>query len=170
MDIRVSIEDPGWQELPDAEAVVTRAVAAALCAAGHDASRDEVSVVLAGDAEVAALNAQWRNKQRPTNVLSFPAARPAAVPAGAILPLGDLILAYGVVAREADAQGKTLAQHVSHLVIHGILHLLGYDHVDEGEADRMELKEVAALELLGLKNPYEAHAAAGGNTGGAAVD
>lgn len=165
MDIQISIEDTGWHALAEAEAVVRQAAAAAFAAAGHDASRDEVSIVLSSDHEVAALNGQWRGKPKPTNVLSFPATPPGALPEGAILPLGDVILAHGVVAGEAKAQGKTLSQHLSHLVVHGILHLLGYDHLDDGEADRMESLEIAALERLGLTNPYEEHAA----TGSAAV-
>ena len=117
--------------------------------------------MLSSNDEVAELNRQWRSKPGPTNVLSFPATRPGVAPAGAILPLGDIILAHGVVAAEANAQGKTLRQHLSHLVVHGILHLLGHNHLDDEEAGRMESLEIAALEKLGLANPYEEQAATG---------
>jgi probable rRNA maturation factor len=142
--IEVEIEDEAWTAaLPEVAAVVERAAAAALGTAEGD-----VVVLLADDAAVQALNAGYRGKPKPTNVLSFPAAESAAP------HLGDLILAYGVCAAEADAQGKSLADHLSHLTVHGVLHLLGRDHEDEAEAEEMEAEERDILASLGVADPY----------------
>ena len=122
----------------------------------------EISVRLTGDAEVQALNAEWRGKDRPTNVLSFPMASEAdlkhANVAGPELLLGDLILARGVCEAEADEKGVSFEQHATHLLVHGTLHLLGYDHHEESEAEDMEAREVRALNRLGIANPYEVSA------------
>jgi probable rRNA maturation factor len=119
----------------------------------------EISVRLAGDEEVRALNSEWRGKDKPTNVLSFPMLgahdlRSANV-AGPELLLGDIILARGVCEAEAAEKGVSVDQHASHLLVHGTLHLLGYDHHEDGEAADMEAREVRALERLGIANPYE---------------
>lgn len=118
----------------------------------------ELSVRLTGDEEVRALNARWRGKDRPTNVLSFPLAGEkelldAAVP-GPELMLGDIILARGVCAAEAADRRVSIEDHAAHLLVHGTLHLLGYDHQDEASADDMEAREVRALARLGLADPY----------------
>ena len=111
----------------------------------------ELCIRLVDEAESAALNAHWRKKDRPTNVLSFP----MALPEEAGMPLmGDLVICPAVVAREAGEQGKLLADHWAHLVIHGILHLLGLDHLTEEEAAVMEAREVALLARLGVADPY----------------
>lgn len=147
--IEVEIEDAAWTAaLPEAAAVVERAAAAALGSVEGD-----VVVLLTGDAAVQALNARFRGKDRPTNVLSFPAAESAAP------HLGDLVLAYGVCAAEAEAQGKTLSDHLSHLTVHGVLHLLGRDHEDEAEAEEMEGEERSILASLGVADPYRTDAA-----------
>lgn len=147
--IEVEIEDPAWSAaLPTAATVVERAAAAALGAAAGD-----VVVLLTDDAAVQDLNARFRGRDRPTNVLSFPAAESAAP------HLGDLVLAFGVCAAEAEAQGKTLADHLSHLTVHGVLHLLGRDHEAEAEAEAMEAEERAILASLGVADPYRADAA-----------
>ena len=104
--------------------------------------------MLTDDETLADLNARFLGKTGPTNVLSFPA------PANPEGHLGDIALAYGVCAREAAAQGKTLAQHLSHLTVHGVLHLLGYDHLSDGEAEAMEALERTVLEALGVPDPY----------------
>jgi probable rRNA maturation factor len=145
--IEVEIEDEAWtRALPTAEAVVIQAATAAL-AKGVGIS--EITVLLTDDAAVQDLNARFRGKDRPTNVLSFPA------PETARPHLGDVALAYGVCAAEAADQGKTLAAHLAHLTAHGVLHLIGYDHETEAEAEAMEGLERAILAGLGLPDPYE---------------
>ena len=140
--IGVEIEDEAWAALPDVEALTQAAAAAALTRPG------EVTILLADDAAVQDLNARFRGRDAPTNVLSFPAA-PSAAP-----HLGDIALAYGVCAGEAAAQGKPLAHHLQHLVVHGVLHLLGSDHQDDAEAEEMEARERDILARLGVPDPY----------------
>ena len=119
----------------------------------------EISVRLTGDEEVRALNAEWRGKDKPTNVLSFPMAERHELHEETIadreLLLGDIILARGVCEAEAAEKGITVEQHATHLLIHGTLHLLGYDHLDAAAAADMEAREVRALGRLGIANPYE---------------
>ena len=115
----------------------------------------EVALLFTDDQAIAEINAEWRGKNAPTNVLSFPAPADMPVPAGETRPLGDVVLAYGVVAREAADQGKTLRDHTTHLILHGVLHLLGYDHEDDEEAEEMERLEAGILKGLGISNPYE---------------
>ena len=144
--IEVEVEDAAWSAaLPDAAAAAERAAAAALGAVQGD-----VVVLLTDDAAVRDLNGRFRDKDGPTNVLSFPAAESAEP------HLGDLVLAFGVCAAEAEAQGKTLADHLSHLTVHGVLHLLGRDHEDEAEAEAMEAEERSILASLGVADPYRA--------------
>ncbi|MEZ5668424.1 MAG: rRNA maturation RNase YbeY [Alphaproteobacteria bacterium] len=134
-----------------------RAAGAAVAAALGRGRIAELTVVFDDDAAVRSLNARWRGKDRPTNVLSFPAATPAelAAPAAAMpLLLGDVVLAYETCRAEAEADGKRLADHVAHLVVHGVLHLLGHDHREEAEAERMEALETAILAGLGVADPY----------------
>jgi probable rRNA maturation factor len=118
----------------------------------------ELSVRLTGDEKVRALNARWRGKDKPTNVLSFPLAEQeelqSATVVGAELLLGDIILAHGVCEAEAREKGVAVQDHAAHLMVHGTLHLLGYDHHDDGAAADMEAREVRALERLGIANPY----------------
>ncbi|MBI2261538.1 MAG: rRNA maturation RNase YbeY [Caulobacterales bacterium] len=148
--IEVEIEDEAWTAaLPDPAAVAARAATAALGAVEGD-----VVVLLTDDATVRELNARFRDKDRPTNVLSFPAAE-MTLP-GRAPHLGDLVLAFGVCATEAEAQGKTLADHLSHLTVHGVLHLLGRDHEAEAEAEEMEAEERSILASLGVADPYRA--------------
>jgi probable rRNA maturation factor len=143
--IEVEIEDEAWAAaLPDAEAVAIAAAEAALGAPGQGG----VTILLTDDEAVAELNQRFRAKAGPTNVLSFPAA---ANPEG---HLGDIALAFGVCLREAAEQGKPLFNHLSHLVAHGVLHLLGYDHETEAEAEAMEALERRILEPLGVPDPY----------------
>jgi len=147
--IDVEIEDEAWTAtLPDA---VLRARGAALAAlASEDAADEGVTILLTDDASVAELNVQFRQKDGPTNVLSFPAAQNPE------RHLGDLALAYGVCAREAAEQGKSLSHHLQHLTVHGVLHLLGYDHIGDDEAEAMEGLERAVLAGLGVPDPYAA--------------
>jgi len=151
--IEVEIEDEAWTAaLPDAVALVQRSATVALGAVEGD-----VVVLLTDDAAVHDLNLRFRDRDRPTNVLSFPAAESAAP------HLGDLVLALGVCAAEAAAQGKSLADHLTHLTVHGVLHLLGRDHVDEVEAEAMEAEERTLLASLGVADPYRPHDPAHGN-------
>ena len=152
--IEVEIEDAAWTAaLPDAAAVAERAATAALGTVAGD-----VVVLLTDDETVRDLNARFRDKDRPTNVLSFPAAE---MPLPGRAPhLGDLVLAYGVCAAEAEAQGKTLGDHLSHLTVHGVLHLLGRDHESEPDAEEMEAEERTILASLGVADPYRADAQA----------
>lgn len=142
--IEIEVEAEAWNgALPDAEAVVERAAQAALGAVEGD-----IVVLLTDDDAVRELNGRFRDKDRPTNVLSFPA------PENAFPHLGDIVLAYGVCAIEAEGQGKTLADHLSHLVVHGVLHLLGRDHEDDAEAEEMEAEERDILAQIGVADPY----------------
>lgn len=147
-EIDIRIEAPGWASLPDAGAIVRRAVEAVLA----DYESDEcgaVAVLLTGDAEIRRLNRDFRAKDKPTNVLSFPAAE---VPGETIL--GDIALAYETCTREAEEEGKSVTDHLAHLVVHGVLHLLGFDHENPGEAEEMEAEEIAILARLGIADPY----------------
>lgn len=142
--IEIEVEAETWTgALPDAEAVVERAAQAALGAVEGD-----IVVLLTDDVAVRELNGRFRDKDKPTNVLSFPA------PENAFPHLGDIVLAYGVCATEAEAQNKTLADHLSHLVVHGVLHLLGRDHEDDAEAEEMEAEERDILAQIGVADPY----------------
>lgn len=142
--IEIEVEDEAWSAaLPQVEAVVNRAASAAL-----GTIKGDIVVLLTDDESVREINARFRDRDRPTNVLSFPAA-------GSAFPhLGDLTLAYGVCAREAVEQGKTLSDHLSHLTVHGVLHLLGRDHEDDAEAKEMEAEERSILASLGVADPY----------------
>jgi probable rRNA maturation factor len=144
---------PRWRRALPARKLAREAVAAATAAAGANFARGaEMTVHLVDDAGVRKLNARWRNKDAPTNVLSFPAA-PAGKIAGARL-LGDVFVALETCEREAAAEGKPLADHYRHLVLHGFLHLIGYDHQTPAEAEAMEAVETLALARLGVPDPF----------------
>jgi len=146
--IEVQVEDAGWRALlPGADALAEAAAEASLAALPSTPPGDLV-ILLTNDAEVQDLNARFRGKDQPTNVLSFPAGDN---PHG---HLGDVALALGVCAAEAAAQGKPLADHLQHLVAHGVLHLVGYDHQDDGEAGTMEALEREILAALRVPDPY----------------
>ncbi|MDP3379332.1 MAG: rRNA maturation RNase YbeY [Brevundimonas sp.] len=153
--IEVQVEDPAWGEaLSDVEAVVRRAAAAVLGAPIPD-DQPLATVLLEGDEAVQALNARFRDRDAPTNVLSFPATAVPGAPDDDPY-LGDIILAFGVCSREAAEQDKPLAHHLSHLVIHGLLHLQGHDHQADDEAEVMEARERTLLAGLGIDDPYRA--------------
>lgn len=118
-------------------------------AAAAEGARGTVSLLLGDDAAVAALNSEFRGKSEPTNVLSFPPSAPAEPGF-----LGDIALAAETIAREADEQGKSFEAHAAHLVVHGLLHLLGYDHANDADAEKMEARERAILAGLGIADPY----------------
>ena len=142
-----------WAPL-DATSEVVRAAAAAL-AAELAVTRSEACVALSSDAEVARLNATYRGKQSATNVLSFPAG-PAPAGGGDVRQLGDLVLAAETVTSEAAELGLPFEHHLQHLVVHGLLHLLGYDHEMDAEAEKMEALEARILARVGIDNPYAA--------------
>jgi probable rRNA maturation factor len=150
--VEVSVCCPEWlAACPGAAALAEAAARAAL--AGGDPG--VIGIVLADDAEQRRLNRIWRGRDAPTNVLAFALGEPdAAVPAGAPVLLGDVVLAYETVAREAAEQGKPLADHLRHLVVHGILHLRGLDHQSDAEAAAMEAREREILMRLGVPDPY----------------
>lgn len=164
LTVDVTVSAGAWQRLlPDAGAVARTAAKAAWRSLGATGATGaggaaEVSILLADDETVQALNRRHRDVDRPTNVLSFAIG---AAPGGP-LPrmLGDVVLADGVVVREAEAQGKSVSAHLSHLVVHGVLHLLGYDHEADPEAETMEALEVRTLAGLGIANPYRCREAA----------
>ena len=114
---------------------------------------NEVVVRIVDEAESAALNEKYRHKQGATNILSFPVEIPEGVELEFNL-LGDLVVCAPVLTREAQQQGKNLHDHWAHIIIHGVLHLLGYDHLDDAQADEMERKEIALLQQLNISNPY----------------
>ena len=151
--VDIVMASPRWRAAPGVARPIRRAIAAALVGA-QTAIQDgaEVSVQLADDATVRALNARWRGVDRTTNVLSFPAAAPALV--GSSPMLGDIVLAFETAEREALIESKSLPGHATHLVVHGFLHLLGFDHQIAAEADRMEALETLVLARLGIADPY----------------
>lgn len=160
----VVLEDARWL-CCDIQSICTRAMAATLAHLGIDAQMAEITILACDDTRIAALNADFRGKLTPTNVLSWPsderaASNPGDAPAppepdpdGAI-PLGDIAISIDTCTAEAHAAGKTLTDHALHLIVHGILHLLGYDHSDDPDAALMEGLETAILCKMGIDDPY----------------
>ncbi|KFE34598.1 rRNA maturation RNase YbeY [Thioclava atlantica] len=164
MEIEIEIEDPRWEAL-GLEELAERAARMVLEDRGIDPALCRLSVLACDDARIAELNAEFRDKPKATNVLSWPAEERGAEEAGAepIAPepdifgeieLGDLAIAYETCAREAGEQDKSLADHALHLLVHAVLHLLGYDHVRDEDARLMEQIEIRLLESVGIRNPY----------------
>ncbi|WP_441997410.1 rRNA maturation RNase YbeY [Microvirga sp. 2TAF3] len=153
----IMIEAGGWAGLEDAQALAQRAADAAAEAADAADEDFEISVMLTDDASIRTLNREWRGKDKPTNVLSFPAPEQPGFEGPR--HLGDIALAYETLVREAEEESKTLAHHFAHLIVHGVLHLLGYDHEVDEEAEIMEALEVKALATLGIADPYRDMAA-----------
>ena len=149
MNLDISIEDREWRAVRNLRKFARTAVLAVL-------PDDDVAIGLlfTSDARIAEMNGQWRGKPKPTNVLSFLVSAATPVPAGEPRPLGDIALAYGVISREAQEQKKPLSHHITHLIVHGVLHLLGYDHENDDEAGAMEAREIMILAELGMENPY----------------
>lgn len=157
------IEHPAWKPLY--RPLIRRACTAALDHEG--VTQGELSILCTGDAQLQELNRDFRGKDKPTNVISFPSGEypPSPLPRASFsrlrekgreraLSLGDIALSLDTVAREAVEQGKRFEDHLAHLTVHGILHLLGHDHEAEGEAEVMESKEISILQKLNIKNPY----------------
>jgi probable rRNA maturation factor len=144
-----------WQTEPDAEAVIHRAIDAAAEIADADVGEAEIAVMLTDDAGIRTLNSNWRGIDKPTNVLSFPALQPTAgAPADAPRMLGDIAIAYETTRKEADDEEKPFDHHLSHLAVHGFLHLIGYDHEKDADAEAMEGLEREILAQLGIPDPY----------------
>lgn len=156
------IEDTRWSGL-DLAGLAERAACATLAHLGHDPGAFEISVLACDDARIAALNADFRDKPQPTNVLSWPAEErgaenegglPDPPVSGADPELGDIAIAFETCRREAEAAEKPLQDYVTHLIVHAVLHLLGYDHMRDKDATLMERTEVEILGKLGLDDPY----------------
>jgi probable rRNA maturation factor len=145
-----------WQHEPDAEAVIHRAIAAAAETVDQDVGESELAVMLTDDAGIRTLNANWRGIDKPTNVLSFPALQPTGTSRAGNAPrmLGDIAIAYETMRQEAEEEQKPFDHHLSHLAVHGFLHLIGYDHEKDGDAEAMEALEQEILAQLGIPNPY----------------
>jgi probable rRNA maturation factor len=165
MTLEIALEaDEDWDSSRPWEPLVHKAAEAAIAESAYpdlaSSGRPvELSVRLTGDEEVRALNARWRGKDKPTNVLSFPMAESYELQDDNVvakeLLLGDIIVARGVCEREAADKGVSVEDHAAHLVVHGTLHLLGYDHQSDADAADMEEREVRALARLSISNPYE---------------
>lgn len=151
LQLDIIIEDGDWGAFAPVEDALDEV--ADVISRRFDLGDAEAAVALSSDDRVRALNLTYRGKDKPTNVLSFPASE-QAMPAGAPRHLGDIVLAAETVAREAAAEGKPPRHHLQHLVVHGLLHLLGYDHESEAEAREMEALEVEILRELGVPDPY----------------
>jgi probable rRNA maturation factor len=149
LTIDVVVESDLWKATEDAGAVAKRAVVEA--AAMLSTCQAELAIVLTDDSAIRSLNRAWRRVDAATNVLSFPTSRTA----GASLLIGDIVLAYETIAREARAENKPFTHHVAHLAVHGFLHLLGYDHERDADAERMEGIERDILRRLDIPDPYQ---------------
>lgn len=150
--IDLSIEAGDWDEAV-LMILAERAIAAAFAAADLEVmDNTEVSLLFTNDASIRKLNAEWREKDKPTNVLSFPGSDPQGDVYGPLL--GDIVFAQETVAREADEMGIEFSDHLSHLIVHGLLHLFDYDHQENDEAELMESLEKAILASIGIDDPY----------------
>lgn len=164
MEIDLLVEDAHWEEVGLGD-LAARATGATLAHIGIDGQAAELSLLGCDDARIAGLNADFRGKPQPTNVLSWPAearaaARPGDIPPmpapgpDGVIELGDIAISYETCAREAAEQGKSLTDHVAHLIVHGTLHLLGYDHENDNDAELMERLEREILGKMGVDDPY----------------
>ena len=146
-----------WQTEPDAEAVIHRAIeAAAELAELAEVGEAELAIMLTDDSGIRTLNSNWRGIDKPTNVLSFPALQaPAGAPSDAPRMLGDIAIAFETTRKEADDEQKPFDHHLSHLAVHGFLHLIGYDHENDDDAEAMEGLETEILAQLGIPDPYK---------------
>lgn len=160
-EIDISVHDGNW---PDgiaefAEDTIRKAMDIAFSSLGKpETLQAEVSIVLADNNFVQELNKTYRTQDKPTNVLSFPQTEPEEFDAAKeFVSLGDIILAHETLMEEAKAQDKDFLDHLTHLLVHGLLHLMHFDHMSESEAEEMETLEADILRVMGIKNPYEIH-------------
>ena len=160
IEIDILVEAGDWRaSMPSAQDIATVAAEAALRAAAPVAGSRyviELSILLTDNAAIAILNSEWRSKEGPTNVLSFPAETDFGPPGEAPVLLGDVVVALETLMTEAKAAGIAPENHLRHLVVHGVLHLCGYDHENDADADRMESREIEILRALGVSDPYAA--------------
>ena len=158
-NIEISVQDPEWEKMGEIYDIIKLTAQTALDSAlmpkkcvGRDL---EISIVLANDDLVHVLNNTYREKDKPTNVLTFATLDDEGeIPHEGVLNLGDIVLSFQTIEREAKEQGKFPLDHIRHLTVHGVLHLLGYDHIDDDQANDMETLEIRILEQLGIQNPY----------------
>jgi probable rRNA maturation factor len=145
-----------WRDEPQAQTVIQRAIAAAAESIDEDVADAELAVMLTDDSGIRTLNANWRGIDKPTNVLSFPALQPETARKRDDPPrmLGDIAIAYETMRKEASDEHKSFDHHLSHLAVHGFLHLIGYDHETDDDAEAMEALEQEILAQLGIPNPY----------------
>ena len=160
LTLSIAIEYPGWTaQIPDIESLAHDCVNVSLASAGEMLAPDrpvEIGLLLADDATLRALNRQFRHRDKPTNVLSFPSPprrQETAIP----MILGDIAVSFQTVAAEAARDGKTLRDHARHMIVHGVLHLLGHDHEADNEAEIMETLETRILAGFGVRDPYIIH-------------
>ncbi len=150
LKIDIVVESGDWAALPDVEGLTRAAVEACVAVSGADVGdNEELSLLLCDDARIRELNRDFRGLDKPTNVLSFPAA---TSPGQTVL--GDIAIAQETIAREAIKERKSLSDHYTHMVVHGLLHILGYDHEADDEAEEMEALERGILDRLGIADPY----------------
>lgn len=162
LTIDSDIKAGDWSDIPNLDAVITRAVTAAFTAELPENPDAELSILLADNDTLQKLNSDYRSKDKATNILSFAGVEPDeiegaiafALSGGQAIPLGDLVLSYSVLKAEAVEQSKSMEDHLSHLLVHGMLHLLGYDHESDADGEVMEDFEREILETLDIKNPY----------------
>ncbi len=155
LEVTVSVPCQAWRDaIADVEGVCKSAVEAT-CSSKPPCSMAEVSIVLADDAFIQKLNRDYRGKDEPTNVLSFTGDHGLPEVPGAEMMLGDVVVSYETITAEAKENGRDIKDHLSHLIVHGMLHLLGFDHRDDEEASKMEEMEVSVLTGIGINNPYK---------------
>lgn len=161
LEIDISVKSSLWDSVPDVESLarmtVERAVTLGYLAVGkYDPVDTEISIVLADNAMVQELNKTYRHKDKPTNVLSFPQTELEGFDSElSFISLGDVIVAYETLLAESQEQGKSFSDHFRHLLVHGTLHLMHFDHETESEAEEMESLEIEILRTMSIKNPYE---------------
>lgn len=154
LEIDITVEGGDWPAEDVLHELAGRAIRAAMAAVTEIEGGQTISLLFTDDGEIQDLNARFRNKDKPTNVLSFPGAESVQMP-GIPPHLGDIALAHETIAREAEAEGKTFEDHLTHLVVHGFLHLAGYDHEEAEEAEEMEGLERLILRGLAIRDPYD---------------